>query len=59
MMYVYLYSGGVDRAADWTEKTIEDCHPALNSILSSATANEPRASPRWPKPAKLMSLAEA
>jgi TolB-like protein/Tfp pilus assembly protein PilF len=58
LLYFCLYSGDIDGAADWAEKTIEDRYPSVCCALSGWLANGLRASARWPKLAKIMNLPE-
>jgi len=58
LMYFCLYSGDVERAADWAEKAIADGVPSICAGLCSELAKDLRASPRWPKLAKAMNLPE-
>ena len=53
-----LYGGDFEGAADWAEKAIEDRWPSVCSTLSGGLAKDLRGSPRWPKLARVMNLAE-
>jgi tetratricopeptide (TPR) repeat protein len=46
----------IDLAADWIEKAIEERHFIAAYWLQTAIAEPLRASPRWPKLAKMMNL---
>jgi eukaryotic-like serine/threonine-protein kinase len=48
----------IDLAADWIEKAIEERYPSVVYWLQTAIAEPLRASPRWPKLAKMMNLPE-
>lgn len=50
--------GEIDLAADWFEKAIEERFPSVVYWLQSAMGEPLRASPRWPKLAKMMNLHE-
>jgi eukaryotic-like serine/threonine-protein kinase len=56
MMYYYLYSGDVERAADFAERVIEERYTGLSIGLTSDIAKPLRESARWPKLARLMNL---
>jgi tetratricopeptide (TPR) repeat protein len=51
--------GEIDLAANWFEKAIEERYSMVAAFLQSAIGEPLRASPRWPKLAALMNLAEA
>ena len=56
MVRYHLVSSEIDAALDWYEKGIEQRH-AFAALWASATFLQPlRASPRWPKLAKMMNL---
>jgi hypothetical protein len=54
----YTYCGEIDLAADWFEKAIEERYPGIALWLQGAAGEPLRASPRWPKLAKMMNLPE-
>ncbi len=51
----HLLSGELDATADWTEKAIDQRHPAVFFFLH-VTAKALRSSSRWPKLARMMNL---
>ena len=53
----HLLSGDLDATADWTEKAIDQRHPAVFFFLH-VTAKALRSSPRWPALARMMNLGE-
>jgi eukaryotic-like serine/threonine-protein kinase len=53
---LHTCAGELDPTADWSERAIEERHPAVAPYLQSAIAEQLRASPRWPKLAALMNL---
>jgi serine/threonine-protein kinase len=56
MLYYYLYSGDVERAAEYAERAIEERYTGLAIGLTSEFARPLRESVRWPKLAKMMNL---
>ncbi|MGB6782172.1 MAG: protein kinase [Terracidiphilus sp.] len=48
--------GGIDRAADWAEKAIEERDSLAATYLQSAIGEPLRASPRWPALRQMMNL---
>jgi hypothetical protein len=53
----HLLSGDLDAAADWTQKAIDQRHPAVFFFVH-VTAKALRSSPRWPALASMMNLRE-
>ncbi len=51
----HLLAGDLDATADWTEKAIDQRHPAVFFFLH-VTAKALRSSPRWPALARMMNL---
>jgi len=58
MVLYYLICGEIDAAADWFEKGVEQRDPILVPWLRLPLAKPLRASPRWPKIARMMNLPE-
>jgi TolB-like protein len=58
LVIFYTYCGEIDLAADWFEKAIEERYPGIALWLQGAAGEPLRASPRWPKLAKMMNLPE-
>jgi tetratricopeptide (TPR) repeat protein len=58
LVIFYTYCGEIDLAADWFEKAIEERYPGIALWLHGASGEPLRASPRWPKLAKMMNLPE-
>jgi hypothetical protein len=56
MVRYHLVSSEIDAALDWYEKGIEQRHPFAVLWASAAFLQPLRASPRWPKLAKMMNL---
>jgi hypothetical protein len=56
MALYHLICSEVDAAADWFEKAIDQRDPILVPWLRLPLAKPLRASPRWPKIAKMMNL---
>jgi len=54
----HLICGEVEKAADWTEKAIEQRDPLMNVILRLPVGKALRSSARWPGLAKMMNLPE-
>jgi TolB-like protein/Tfp pilus assembly protein PilF len=54
----HAYCGEIVLAADWFEKAIEERSPGVAYLLQTAIAEPLRASPRWPKLAKMMNFPE-
>jgi TolB-like protein/Tfp pilus assembly protein PilF/predicted Ser/Thr protein kinase len=52
----HLTCGELDPAADWVEKMIEERFPTIVVLLQHPVCTSLRASPRWPKLAKMMNL---
>jgi TolB-like protein/Tfp pilus assembly protein PilF len=55
----YLLCSGIDLAADWVEKAIEQRDPALHAFLRFPYAKELLRGSRWPALAKMMNLPDA
>jgi eukaryotic-like serine/threonine-protein kinase len=55
----HLLCGEVDRAADWTEKAIEQRDPLIVIFLQLPLAKALHASARWPALAKMINLPKA
>jgi hypothetical protein len=54
--FFYAMSGDADVAVEWLEKAVEQRDPRVLGILTLATGQVWRASPRWPILAKMMNL---
>ena len=52
----HLLCGELDRGADWTERAIEQRDPSMMFYLRFVVSKALRASPRWPKIAKMINL---
>jgi serine/threonine-protein kinase len=55
-LYYYLYTGDVERAADYAERAIGERYTGISIGLTSEMARPLRESGRWPKLAKMMNL---
>ena len=55
----YSLCGGIDAAADWCERAIEERDPSILVFLQSKSGEPLRASSRWPRLAALMNLPAA
>jgi len=55
LAHYYLYCGELDRAIHWSEKAIEQRHPAVLFFLN-VHMQSVRPSPRWPGLARLLNL---
>jgi tetratricopeptide (TPR) repeat protein len=56
----HLLCGEVEKAAEWTERALEQKHPMVSMLLLTPPSNPLlRSSTRWPKLAKMMNLPEA
>ena len=56
----HLLCGEVEKAAEWTERALEQKHPMVSMLLLTPPWNPLlRSSTRWPKLAKMMNLPEA
>ena len=58
MVLYHLICSEIDAAADWFEKAIESRDPLLVPWIRLPLAKPLRASPRWPKIARMMNLPE-
>jgi hypothetical protein len=54
----HILCGAVEKAADWTEKAIEQRDPLMMLFLRYPIAKALRSSARWPALAKMMNLPE-
>ena len=52
----HLLCGEVDRGADWAEAAIEERDISISLYLRFVVSKELRASPRWPKIARMLNL---
>ena len=55
----YICRGEIDLAADWFEKAIEERYSMVALFLQGAIGESLRASPRWPKLARMMNLPDS
>ncbi len=59
MILYHLVCEDIDAALDWYERAIEQRQPVAALLASAGYVKPVRASPRWPKLAKMMNLPEA
>ena len=52
----HLLCGNVDQGADWAEKAIDERDLSISIYLRFVVSKDLRASPRWPKIAKMLNL---